>query len=244
MSQQKLNNKLYHFLVNLFDTGTKMDIHEFLLHSVIYNEETYSYAAGSHEKLHILVDPEIYKKYQLKLGTFKYEIKIKYEEFTHIKILAVELYPDLNKFQILQNTIVPIVTPWEEINKNQEHLIRLLRTASESIDYQNIGNAGRILLQKLSDTIFNPEKHISSEPIDLSPAKFKNRLHTYIKCELGGQDNKELRDFAVSAITTAENSVDLANKLTHDLNASSLLAETCAISVITVVSLIKLINNK
>lgn len=241
MEEKRLNDKLYHYLLDLFDTRTTYDIHEFLTHSVIYIEDNYSIAIKDGKIMHIVVDPVIYKKYQGLLHQFKPSIRQKFMEFSHRIITKVEVYPDLNKFQILQNAIVPIITPWEEINKKQDHLINLLKTAKETIDYQNVGNAARTLLQKLADIVFKADKHKSDTPdIDLSEGRFKNRLHTYIKSELGGKENKELRDFAISAITTAEKSVDLANKLTHDLNADSLLAETCTISVITVVSIIKL----
>lgn len=143
----------------------------------------------------------------------------------------------------MQGRIVPINTPWQDINSGQNHLLSLLRTAKETIDFQNIGNSARTLLQKLSNILFKPEIHIPEESgIDVSEGKFKNRLHTYIKAELGGKNNKEMRDYAVSLVTTAEKSIDLANKLTHDLNANSLMAESCVISALSVIGLIKSIQ--
>lgn len=153
--------------------------------------------------------------------------------------------PDLSKFQLLRNNYIPVYTPWEEINNLQNRLIQQLRSSSETIDFQNIGNTARTILQKVSTIVFDPSKHIADTPdkkIDLSEGKFKNRLHTYIKVELGGESNKELRDFAISIIDAAEKSVDISNKLTHDLNAKQLLAEASVISTITAVGMIKLID--
>lgn len=241
--EKRLESKIYHYLVDLFETDTTCDIHEFLLHSVIYIEDGYNFVSRDGEILHVIVDPELYKKHHQSLHLFKTSILIKYSEFTHRRTIGVKVYPDLSKFQILQNAINPILTPWEEINNVQIHMINLLKSATNSIDYQNVGNAGRTILQKLSNIVFIPAKHLPEALIDLSEGKFKNRLHTYIKCELSGSINKELREFSIAAITTAEKSVDLANKLTHDLNANPLLAEVCTISVVTVVNIIKLINS-
>lgn len=239
----RIADKLYQYLVHLFDTSTTYDVHEFLLHSDVYIEIDVASGLSNAHNLHLIVNPEIYKKHQGHLRNFKISIAKKFEEFSHISILNVEVYPNLNKFQILRNNYTPIITPWEEINKGQEHLIDSLRTAKETIDYQNIGNSSRTLLQKVSTIVFNPSKHKADGiAIDLSEGKFKNRLHTYIKAELGGDENKELRDFALSVITTAEKSVDIANKLTHDLNANPLLAESCVISTITAISIVRLIE--
>ncbi len=235
-----LSEKLFQYLIHLFDTATTYDIHEFLTHSQVYMPKDYASSFSDAYQLGIVVDPEIYKKYQGTLREFKNSISYKLSQFTHMPITRVDVYPNLNKFQILEGRIVPVNTPWEDINSGQSHLLALQRTASETIDFQNIGNAARTLLQKVASTVFNPSIHIPEEQgIDLSEAKFKNRLHTYIKAVLGGKENKEMSDYAISLVTTAEKSVDLANKLTHDLNASPLMAESCVISTISVIGLIK-----
>lgn len=240
--KRPLPEKHYQFLLHLFDTSTTYDIHEFLMHSKIYPGEDYQSNYSDAFAFKIIVDPEIYKKYQGYLKPFGNTISAKFYEFTKVRINSVTIFPDLEKFQILENRMVPANTPWQEVNQGQSHLIDLLRTAKETIDFQNIGNAARTLLQKISSIVFDPEKHISEKPdVDLSEGKFKNRLHAFIKHELGGPENKELRDYAVSVVTTAEKSIDLANKLTHDLNANSLMAESCVISTITVISILKLI---
>lgn len=237
----KISEKLYQFLVHLFDTRTTYDIHEFLLHSEIHVQIDFNSKLLTPGDMHIIVDPEIYKKYNGSLNSFKSEIGSKYREFAHMTITGVQVYPNLNKFQILNNRITPVVTPWEEINSLQAHLIDQLRTAEKTIDFQNIGNTSRTLLQKVANHVFDPLKHIAPDAIDLGEAKFKNRLHTYIKTELANS-KQELRDYAISVITTAEKSVDLANTLTHDLKANLMMAESCVISVVTVISLVKMIE--
>lgn len=241
--QTLLPKKPFQYLLHLFDTSTTYDVHEFLSHSKVYTSRDYSSGFSDAYAFRIVVDPEIFKKYQSILKQFKVSISSKFYQFTQIPITKVDVFPDLNRFMILENRIVPINTPWEQINKSQNNLLEQLRTAKETVDFQNIGNTSRTLLQNLSSIIFKPEKHKPEKPdIDVSEAKFKNRLHTYIKYELGGSENKELRDYAISVVTTAEKSIDLSNKLTHDLNANSLMAEFCVISTIAVISLLKLID--
>jgi hypothetical protein len=239
----ELPEKTFQYLLHLFDTSTTYDVHEFLAHCKISVEKDYTSGFSDSMGLFILLDPEIFKKYQGSIKQFENSISLKLSQFTNTYVSKVKTYPDLQRFQILENRIAPINTPWQEINSGQTHLLNLQRTAAETIDFQNIGNSSRTLLQKVANVVFNPIKHICTDKnVDLGEGKFKNRLHTYIKIELTGSENKELRDYAFSVITTSEKSVDLANKLTHDLNANRLMSELCVISTITVISIIKLIS--
>ncbi len=240
----KLHEKHYQYLLHLFDTPATQDIHEYLRYSTIGIEADHHSNYANANKLIIVVEPEIYKKYQGFIRTFNGTIAHKFREFAGVLITDIDTRPDLSKFQILRNTIVPILTPWEEINKDQSILIAQLRNATETVDFQNIGNTSRTLLQKLATTVFDPTKHTTDiVGIDLREGRFKNRLHTYVKCEIGGQQNKELRLFAESIIDTAENAIDLSNNLTHDLKSNSLVAEFCVVSTITTISIVKLIQN-
>lgn len=242
-SDTQLPEKLFQYLLHLFDAPSTSDIHEFLTYSTIYRESAYNPQYSDPYRFLLVVNPEIYKKYQGYIGQFENSISSKFYQFTRSYITEIKTIPDLNKFQILENRILPIHTPWEEINSGQNHLLNLQRTAKETIDFQNVGNSCRTILQKLANIVFKPTKHISEDNnIDLNEGKYKNRLHSYIRTELSGSNHKELRDYALSVITTAEKSVDLANKLTHDLNATPLMSESCVISTITVISIIKLIE--
>lgn len=242
---QEIGEKMFQYLLYLLDTSTTYDTHEIVAHSRLYLR--YVYVSGYPEttyNLTIKVDPDIFKKYQGGFRQQKDAIAHKIREVIPTMIIReITVIPDLDKFQILQNRIVPVNTPWGEINSLQDSLLEQLRSAEQTIDFQNIGNTSRAILQKLSDIVFNPSIHVEPS-VDLSPGKYKNRLHTYIKTELPGQPNDELRSYADSVIDTANKGADLANKLTHDTKAESWVAESCVISVITVVSIIKLIENR
>jgi len=240
----KIDEKLFQYLIYLMDSNETENIHDFLTHSDIYHEPDYSSSWIGSIKLIIVTHPDTYKKYNKQINAIKKSIANKLNEFTRQIITSVKVIPNLNKFQILNNRYSPVDTPWEEINKYQNIILEQLRIASEPIHFQNIGNTGRTIMQKISDIVFNPLMHKAPTNIDLSEGKFKNRLHTYIKASLGGGDNKEIRDYALSVIDTAESSIDLANMLTHSLNADSFIAESCVISTISAINLIKIISDK
>ena len=239
----KLDEKLYQYLIHLFDSTDTKIIHEFLIHSELFISDDWTY--GIKRGLYVLtikVDPEIYKVNQKYIKQFSDTVASKLMSFTGLSITKIETTPDLDKFQILNNRITPIVTPWEDINKEQNNLINQLRTAVKTQDFQNIGNSSRTTLQKLANIVFDPLRHIPpNETINVSNGKYKNQLHTFIKSELNEGKFKELREYAESVVTTAEKSVDLANKLTHDLNAEKLMAESCVLSVISVIGIVKMI---
>lgn len=242
--KDKIDERLYQYLIFLMDNNETKDIHDYLVHSDIFFEPNYSSSFRDDSSLIIVTHPEIYKKYNNKIVYFNKFIVSKLNDFSNLFITSIKTIPNLSKFQILNNGYTPIFTPWEEINNYQNIIIDQLRTASEPIHFQNIGNTGRTIMKKISGIVFNPEIHVAPHNIDTSEEKFKNRLHTYIKTVLEGRDNKEIRDYALSLVDVAESSIELSNKLTHSLNADSFIAESCVISIISVISLIKTISNK
>lgn len=241
---QKIDEKIFQYLIHLMDSTETAKIHDFLVHSDIYTQPDFSSSWQGAIGLTIVTHPDTYKEHNIELNDIKKSITKKLTEFSQIIITSIRVIPDLRKFQILNNRYSPVNTPWEEINNYQNILLEQLRTASEPIEYQNIGNTGRTIMQKISNLVFNPLIHKAPENVDLTEGRFKNRLHTYIKSTLGGADNKEIRDYALSVVDTAESSIDLANKLTHSLNADSFIAESCVISTISAINLIKIIVEK
>ena len=158
-------------------------------------------------------------------------------------IQKVNIKPDYDKISILNSEVSIIETPWVEINQFQQKLIDYMNNSNSSIDFQNIGNTSRTIMDKLSRIVFDPKVHVPNDSkIDVSNGKFKNQFHTYISHKLSGSESKELRNFAKSAIEFTENAIDLMNQTTHKLDAQKHFAEVCIISTISVVSLIKAVE--
>ncbi len=160
-----------------------------------------------------------------------------------IKVESLEIKPNYDKISILNSEVSVIETPWDEINGLQKQLIGIMKTSRNSIEFQNVGNTCRTIMDKLARIVFNPEIHKPTiSGIDVSNGKFKNQFHTYISQTLQGSSNQELRKFAKSAIDFTENGIDLMNQTTHKLDVQKHFAEVCIISTISVISLIKAIN--
>ncbi len=236
---QPVDEKEYQYLLHLFDTPTTRDVYEFLSHSEMFSEK--HQLLKNLCSLFLLVDPAVYKKYQGYVRQFENTISQKYTQLTKLKVSEFNTLVDLEKFQIINNQYTSVVTPWEEINAGQDHLLGLLRTANVEVDFQNIGNAARTLLQKLASIVFDPARHTAPAEINVSSGSYKNRLHTFIRNELSGSKNDEFRNYALSLIESTEKGVDLANKLTHDLKADKLLAEACVVGTITTISVVKIV---
>lgn len=250
---EKLEESSYQFLIYMMEDHETEYIHDFLVHSDIFFEKDIFYlnlesrlfsSIKGGRILSIISNPDIYKKYYRQFEEIGKILKAKLYEISGYVITNITFKPNLEKFQILENRYTPVNTHWEEINNYQNILIDQLRTATEPIHYQNIGNTCRTIMQKIAEIVFNPETHKAPADKDLSKGMFKNRLHAYIKTELAGKDYRELRDFSLSIINSAENSINIANALTHSLNADSFIAEFCVISTISAVNTINIINRK
>jgi hypothetical protein len=98
-------------------------------------------------------------------------------------------------------------------------------------------------MKKITLQVFDEKKHIA-DGVDLSADKYKNRLHTYIKTELQGSENKDFRHFSEAIIASCEKAIDLSNTLTHDLKATAFMAESSAIGVLTTINVIRLIKSR
>ncbi|WP_026934275.1 hypothetical protein [Christiangramia echinicola] len=197
-------------------------------------------------RLKFKVNPTFYLKNEDQLnrisGVLLYLFQ-KVEDKDETNITDVEIKPDYDKITVLNSQISIVETKWSELNNLQKNLIENMKIASNSIDFQNIGNSARTIMNKLAITIFDKEIHIAPDNIKVSSGNFKNQLHTYIKHNLGGSSNKELRKFSIASIEFAEKSIDLMNVTTHKLDAQKHFAEICVISTISVIGLIKAVND-
>lgn len=188
------------------------------------------------------VVPEVYIKHVNDIDRITDMIRYYFEISTtrnDLIILKLEVNLDYSKVSILNSEVSFILTEWEEINELQKQIIENMRRAVNSIDFQNIGNTSRTIMDKLARIVFNPDIHKTSEQMDLSNGKFKNQFKVYIQNVLSGKKNSELRRYSESAIEFTQKSIDLMNQTTHKLDVQKQFAEVCVISTISIISLIK-----
>src|SRR5260221_2577034 len=81
-------------------------------------------------------------------------IKETLHEYHQYPDVIVELSGRWEELTLTNGTIVPIITPWEEINKLQKEILIQVQTASTILSFKNVGNSCRGLLEKLSDFVF------------------------------------------------------------------------------------------
>ncbi len=98
-------------------------------------------------------------------------------------------------------------------------------------------------MQALANEVYKNDLHKPKDPsIRIDNGAYKNKLHSYIKSELNGSSNEDLQKFAIAAIELAEKSIDLANNLTHNNEATKLYAESCVVGGFAVISVVKSIE--
>jgi hypothetical protein len=188
---------------------------------------------------------DVYFKNYKEVNSITEIIKTDIEKISTIYIDEIKIVPDYNKIEVTNSEIHPVYTNWEEINNGQIKLLNLLKTSSDSLDFQNIGNTSRTILQKLAKIVFDPAKHRPADKtIDTRGDKYKNQLHTYIKGELSGETNKELRHFAEASINALETAIDLASTVTHKLEMERPIAEVCVIGTIGAISIVKFVESQ
>jgi hypothetical protein len=193
--------------------------------------------------LKIYSSPSVFYKYFDYKNMLQKEFRNRINKSTEYIIENTDWLIDIDKLEVNQIDVILVKTEWEEINELQKKLIDSLKKSLDSIDYQNIGNTSRTIMDKLAREIFDKEKHIPNKPtIEVHNGKFKNQLNTYVASELSGKTNKELRKIAKSSINLVSDSIDVMNKTTHKLDVDKKFAELCVISTISVINVIKIIS--
>ncbi|WP_115460904.1 hypothetical protein [Winogradskyella aurantiaca] len=194
--------------------------------------------------LKIYTIPSIYYKYFESKYLFEKETKERINKSTDYMIDSIDWILDMSKLEVNQIDVVLVKTQWDEINELQKKLVDSLKKSVDSVDYQNIGNTSRTIMDKLAREVFIKEKHVPNDPkIEVYDGKFKNQLNTYVATELKGKSNKELRKVAESSINLVSDSVDVMNKTTHKLDADKRFAELCVISTINVINVVKIVSD-
>lgn len=97
---------------------------------------------------------------------------------------------------------------WPEVDREVEALRQRFRSAQSAADYRDVGNRSVAVLEALSRTLYDPQKHLregeSEPPID----KTAIRLGRYVEDSLAGRDHEDVRG-------VVKKTSDLAHKVKH-----------------------------
>lgn len=234
--------KIVHILKEISRKKGETELYQILQRSeFVLDDLGYSSNLQNAYNLEILTDPNLFTELYDSIQQFRSTIKERINKSTPIIINRLTLTPDYDRIHLLNSHIELVRTPWEEINNHQEVLTQTLIQAQQSLDFQKVGLICRTILEKLADIVFDPSTHIS-ETLDLQKGKFKNQLQAFIEFKLSGKSNEELRKLAKSSIGFSRDSIEVIQKTTHKLDGQRYVAEICAISAISTISLIKTIN--
>jgi len=237
--------KVIYLLREYYETNRKEYLSEIFRNSKFFLEKHWNTTLPSDLKVYnlsIRLQHKIFIKNADSISLTQKIITNDINRFSDFTIDKVTILPDYEGFEIVDSEIRTILTDWDEINQGQKKLFELLSSSSDSLDMQNIGNTARTIMLKLSNIVYDPARHKPNDPsISVTEDKFKNRLTSYIKKELKGDSNNELKKFAEAAIESVEKSINLANTVTHKIGVERIFAEVCVIGTIGAISIIKLI---
>lgn len=252
--EKEKNDKIMYLLKQLADKNEEKMVLEVLNHSIfeykfirnggLLNPRKFEGKIVQSDlyDVNIYVTPNIFGDHYQFLNLIERDIRKSINNSTGILVDKLKIVADLDKLEVNEIEVTPIETEWEHINNLQKKLISSIDLSKDSVDFQNIGNTSRIIMDKLSRLVFNYDKHISEESLDTRNGKFKNQLRIYIKHELGGSENKEFRKVANSAVDLVCSSIDIMNTTTHKLNAEKRFAELCVICTLNVVNIVSIIS--
>lgn len=150
-----------------------------------------------------------------------------------IKITEIEQF-DSNA-PLTKNVIVEI-NKWEDIKNAINELENDCRNAESTMDYQNLGNSCRHLIIKVAQLVYDSKIHnnITEGGDKIGKSDAVEMLSSYFSYSLKGKHNKVLKEYLQA-------SNDLANKLTHDTNASRkemLIAVSAVMNLVYIVGTI------
>jgi hypothetical protein len=98
-------------------------------------------------------------------------------------------------------------TGWPMVDIEVDELRRRFRSARGPQDYRGVGGHAVGVLEPLSNTVYNPARHVREGETPLTPDKTKLRLERYVETALTGPENVDLR-----ALVRASRSIGAENR--------------------------------
>ena len=107
-------------------------------------------------------------------------------------------------FEALADPISPRAeTGWPVVDEEIRELRRRFQTSSTPQDYSSVGTLCVRVLDALSRTVFDPDKHLRDGEQPPAPDKSKQRIGRYVEDALPGPANADVRALATRAIELA-----------------------------------------
>lgn len=119
-----------------------------------------------------------------------------------------EQLADLEAGTVASTLVDPVTshprTGWTRVDEEITELRRHFQNARTEQDYRNVGNDCVIILERLSEAAYVPERHLFDGEAEPPVASTKNRLERVIEVDLAGSENAALRKLVRAAIEQAQ----------------------------------------
>jgi AcrR family transcriptional regulator len=126
-------------------------------------------------------------------------------------------------------------TGWARVDRVVEKMLAQLARARAEEDYQTVGLLGREVIISLSQAVFDPTRHRSTDGVDPSDTDAGRMLDGYIAAEMAGSSNEQIRRHAKASLA-------LALALQHRRTASFRMAALCCEATRSVVNIIAVMS--
>ncbi len=129
------------------------------------------------------------------------------------------------------------ITGWNRIDRSILEMRKRIKEAVNEEQFQAIGLLARETIISLAQQVFDKDRHKTTDEVKPSETDANRMLEAYINTEISGGANEVLRRYTKSALA-------LANYVTHKRTANIDDASICLISVISLVNIIKVVDNE
>jgi len=129
------------------------------------------------------------------------------------------------------------ITGWNRIDRSILEMRKRIKDAVNEEQFQAVGLLARETIISLAQQVFDKDRHKTIDKIKPSETDANRMLEAYINTELRGGANEVLRRYTKSELS-------LANYVTHKRTASIDDASICLIAVISLVNIIKVVDNE
>lgn len=132
-----------------------------------------------------------------------------------------------------------IIDDWEEIGRRMVKIKKAGSAASDIEDFQSIGLQCREVIISIAKTVYDPKTHgeYSDDGIIIGESDAVRQLANYIKSNLKGKENEELRSYA-----KATNKI--ANVLTHRRTSTKTEMLLCVNATVALINFIGILEGK
>lgn len=126
---------------------------------------------------------------------------------------------------------------WERIDRSLKEIKGRIKLAKNEEQFQAIGLLCRETIISLAQAIYDKHKHPLVDNVTPSKTDAKRMIEAYIKAEIAGSSNENLRKYAKASLS-------FANELTHKRTANGKDVSICASATTSLVNLIGILENR